>query len=1003
MHNATSLDVFAATSTLTTQDPFGVIPEAMLRDVAYSTAGLIPAEAEVIDEVFTPRQIFHAIDGVFRTFQPLNEKPNMEKYFTRHELRQYLEFNMPCAYGVASYEDIKKAKLVLEHGLTFDSQAYEVLTGWVKNADGATLILVPRGSNLTLRQIGLFPILKKQSDIGKFMKYLKRECAQYRTAVEGSEQVFGKDRHGNFVTYKMNGEDFKVRYDAHIPAVNGLPFVIEGCFYVTPRFANAHFGLNPDTGKKWKTGQTGRATFSVTDPLSPEDAKVGFMEKGHFMVWDMKHVDASFWDTKKIIGTEKVFVGFMGTLHPGKMHLSIQATVNFGLMPFALDYAKLAMHGYADEMADPDFARKQFVNMFMDKLDQIGSDNDDNGVTAAQINNWRMMAAVKDGFEYHEEPFMQRDAYRKFSTHVCNVTKGKVPVPETDGFRAYYFIDPWTITDEGTFDPSRQRLKGNCVYSPRLKNGQKLVTFRDPQTRHEFVPVYNVAPKGKLDIIDPNVLVVSIDCAMPFAADQGGGDYDDTGNIYVRKEIVAHFANNLPAYPKPIVAVKGTPVADWADKNMFAVKQKLHVVSFDKKALNGKLDDAANAGAGIGMIVNWLMACADFSFYLDTHIAEVKTRIALCQDKAELERLEKALGWLNKYDRYHENFVMSALEDAIDGLAMNGGKGGTDYSKLGDTIRGFWADCPCIQYWMTVGGAQDKGRVSDMFMSRNPVILEGPISASIREMESYKAQLDELVNAKQWLGLRHAPTAVVEYPCNPEVLKTVKAGKKAWKESLAVLRLNNVDGKAFHQALKKISLSHSIACTKRGHEFAMMYIAQLEREVHTGARATPMLFDGKVIGVKDAYLNSPSMFQLRRQLYKELGLTKELHAVKLYDGVENGTVIEVKDGTITDRYDGDIYGLDMAVADGLYVVNDGLIRLTCTASENSPKTATADEMREQLIAAVDNDITEWLAEDRTAGLAAEFDLEAMAEMAAQEEEERIAFDSFLDTGIALLS
>src|ERR1035441_930158 len=114
---------------------------------------------------------------------------------------------------------------------------------------------------------------------------------------------------------------------------------------------------------------------------------------------------------------------------------------------------------------------------------------------------------------------VSRAPHRRLCVHlpICDVNKGRVPVPVTSGFRAYYFIDPYCITDDGLFDPSLARLKGACVYNSKLAHGTKIVTFRNPHTIHEYILAYAVAPvgsKSNFTLIDDQVMIVSIDIAM---------------------------------------------------------------------------------------------------------------------------------------------------------------------------------------------------------------------------------------------------------------------------------------------------------------------------------------------------------------------------------------------------------------------------------------------------------------------------------------------------------
>ena len=825
----------------------------------------------------TPKQVLHVISGgtlgkQSRIFYPgLPTEFSMEKHFKMHETRPYLEQHMPCDFAIVSEDDLDVALTILSDGLKVFGFDGEVMTGFVKDGIGATLILTPRGVQVTLADLGVRCMITKSTDVGKFMKYLKRLFAMYRHSAHGTDQIFAKDNRSNVMIYKSGGQVFRIRHDAPLPA----GFVIEGCSFVSPRWANAQLGLNPDTGKAWRVGQTARITFTCHE----------FMWKGHVMVWDMKNIDATFWDCKRIIGTEDVFVGLMGTLHAGDLHLGSQEIVDWGLMEYAAKLGKQAIESYADQMHAPDFATKKFDMMFGEKLKQ----EDPDGTTAAQIAKWRFMNAQhqmdangKPAFDFHQEPFMQRDGYRAFEQNVCDVNKGRVPVPATSGFRAYYFIDPYCITDDGMFNPKMRRLQGNCVYNSKLKHGTRIVTFRNPHTIHEYIIGQAVAPSGRFDLIDDQVMLVSIDIAMNFAEVQGGGDYDDCGNVYFDREIVQHFLTKLPSYPARLPAKKRIKAAveGVLEGNFLARRYNLHTVKFDKVQLADKIRAVRDSDAGVGMIDNYLRVSMTLSLYLPEIHTEIEERIAESVPlSAEFLTLKAAQLWLSKFVQYNENEIASAYEDAIDNCVMNGAKGGVDAS-LGQTIRTFWANCPIVPYWATVGGFDGNGKIPNACRQNNPLVVMDPISKCIKLMQSYGDALTDLVNIKQWLGLQMAPAAVRSYPCTPEVKEAVKIAIDAWKQSNRKLRDVRQSKKASYVGFRKICKAHRNALDLRGHEFSMMFMAELVRRAYDGPYGSPKMFDGKPIGGPDGYVNQPDFFPLRVQLLKELGLVvKEEEAV----------------------------------------------------------------------------------------------------------------------------
>ena len=367
--------------------------------------------------------------------------------------------------------------------------------------------------------------------------------ASYQHALWGTQT----SEHDDTIIYRSNGRRWKVRIDSKLPE----NFSIEGCFFCTTEYAQDQFGPNPDRlNGRWRVGDTGRATLLLNNR----------MVKGHFMCWDMD-VDVTCWDSR-CMSSDEVFVGFMGPLHSGDLKFNIQPIVNFGFQKFAVEFGQRAMMEFREEMKNTNGLLKQASRMFAADLNGEGSD---------QLNRWRLMAAIKDGFDPRTQPFMRRDLYRAYRKDLLNIENMRIPVPQEFGIRAYYFIDPWTIGRDGRFHPERKRLVGNCVYSPRLDVGERVAAYRDPQTPPEYWLMENVGPYAGFPLIDHNAMIVSIYIAMNFAKKQGGGDYDDCGNI-VRKMLMEHFVNNLPRYVEQPdgpanVAAK---VLRWVEDNIFA-------------------------------------------------------------------------------------------------------------------------------------------------------------------------------------------------------------------------------------------------------------------------------------------------------------------------------------------------------------------------------------------------------------------------------------------------
>jgi hypothetical protein len=180
-----------------------------------------------------------------------------------------------------------------------------------------------------------------------------------------------------------------------------------------------------------------------------------------------------------------------------------------------------------------------------------------------------------------------------------------------------------------------------------------------------------------------------------------------------------------------------------------------------------------------------------------------------------------------------------------------------------------------VPYWATVGGFDGNGKIPNACRQNNPLVVMDPISKCIKLMQSYGDALTDLVNIKQWLGLQMAPAVIRSYPVTLEVKEAVKIAIDAWKQSNRKLRDVRQSKKASYIGFRKICKAHRNALDLRGHEFSMMFMAELERRAYDGPYGSPRMFDGKPVGGPDGYVNQPDFFPLRVQLYQETGLVVE--------------------------------------------------------------------------------------------------------------------------------
>jgi hypothetical protein len=899
---------------------------------AISETGETGEVAEVVTgrESVICKQVFHIVSGGGyhqRVPYVKGEEYSKDAYFLNHELRSYVEKKMPCAYGVASYDDLKAALQVLSEGVEHLGQTYSVLTGWVKSGDGATFVMTPTGIDITLEDLGIHAHLKSAKDAGKFMKYLKRLLAMYK------KMTFGKmiAQTDGLMYFEANGKKFRVRVDSALPE----GFKIEGCAFVSVNYANEFFGASENEDGLWHTGDTARITFTCSE----------FLWKGHVMVWDM-NVDFTCWDLKKQISTDDVVIGYMGPLHAGDLRINIQPVINNGLQNFAVEMAIKSMKEIQDSLGSSDDMLQMWMGMFGDKMDQL----DDDGVTSKQLNNWRLMAAIRDGFSLKTEPFMKRDWFRSFETEMLDMENFRILFPKEDGIAVYYFIDPFTIGRDGKFYAEKARLIGNYVYCPRLKQGERVIAARDPEAPNEWVYVTNALPMSGVRMVDGNVMCVSVEIMMEFVYTQGGGDFDDRGKVYRNARIVAHFLSNPKPYPpkKKIETIK-VKISEWFEENIFAERDGMNVFTFDNAMLADLVADAMNADAGMGMIINWLMFCICLSLYkpeilafmnaeLDKMLAHppIFANAARKAYAAKIEAYIMDISWMEAYVPFQEWDIANDLEGQIDGLAMNGAKGASDYTSLGKRIREFWASCRVVPAWAMVGGYKGEGRIPESCRKNNPSIVMTPICEAQKKLIRHRDQLIDWVNAKQWTDLEAVPLAIMTYPCTDNVFDAVTKARKAWLKDNEELREQTFETKKeAYEGFRAVCKKHRRALELRGRRWQMMFMAELERRVHDRKHAKPGLYlsgpnAGRPRPVADGYLNNPDMFEFRRMLWAENGLRRQLALVPLYSKYSKlyqnkDVAISVMNGVITRTETNTVIGMDASIPNGAFTMKFGTI------------------------------------------------------------------------------
>ena len=841
----------------------------------------------LVNSGLMPKQILHIISGAAgrwdRTYHAGGEGCDKDKNFRPHETRAFLEKFAPGPFAIYSEEDLKEAMKVVAYGLVSLTEngtfTGEVFTGFVKDQSGATLVLVPAGSNYTFASFKIYCRVAKETDKGKFMKYLKRLFAMYVHASFGNQQEFSKDSMGGILKYTSNGERFKVRYDSRLP--KGMK--IEGMAKVSLRWALAQLGpVNPKTLKPWREHDTARITFTCRK----------FMWKGHVVIHGLKNIDASFWDCKTVIGTHEIFVGLMGALHAGKAKMGIQEAADW---PHLHDYikqkAKDAAIAFSKEIVNPDYGIEKLKSAYTSEFNGLfGPDSD--GLTASMLDKWRFMNAIAQGFDYLNNPFLIRDAYRAFQQDVLDLTNGKVPLPDTEAFRAYYMIDYFCINDDGLFDLRGRKLYGHEVYTSNLLPGQKFVTWRNPHTIHEAVIGW--ATETHCDCfkhIDADIMIVSVDIAMDFVEVQGGGDYDDCGNVNFCPEVVKSmdlFINRKKGTGYPQKLVKST-VDTIVDSGLDFLDEYHGVakVAFDRRSLMSMIRAVEQSKLGLGSIDNHLRVSETFSLHLEAMQVDVVEQLAAVKaGTPEHKNLIRGQVWLTnfgKHERYEENELASFFEDAIDGKVMNGAKGGHSVN-LEARINTFNKNRMITPFWETVGARSGHGRVPLVTKLNNPVVVYDPLSKLIQSLIKIGDQLDQFICRLQWKGLTFAPLAIANMIISEEVVKATITQKKLWNAALGGLSLEGLAGKEWYNGFIAICNERRAFLDSKGYEFSMQFMAVLERNVYDGTYDVAPVREGRNFNVADAYLNNPKMFSLRVELYKHLGILKPLDLFTLLGG-----------------------------------------------------------------------------------------------------------------------
>lgn len=882
-----------------------------------------------------------------KTLRPPNSTNSDRQYYEFRELSDFLERYMPGPYVQATWDlrniqvpflskphtaatPADRAIECVLHGLNDktigkDIPDFEKKWGKLRFVTGSVrehinTVFAPEEFNLNEHDLGLKTLVKDEEGASKLNKRLKRLLAP--------TEVYFKDGVPHFMSNaghikKQTGPD---RY--LIDSERGLLDV---------RFQKMPAELEP-----YVDGMLG--TFSVRgahlclfieDPrigdVVPATALTGWGEyKGFAEVVDQE-VDVSLFMPKKelsFIDEGRFYISRLSTLHAERTpKYDMQSIINFFSTPEGIRILEEDFSAFYDQMGVLAEDMEGWHQNFL----RIASN-------AKQPENWPALLAAMHGI-YNVFPGLFRAQAAMVEEQVEETLKGRCPM--TGVVRRYLAAPPDMFEPDGTPNPKRSRLSGNCVFSPGVPEGP-VYLYRQPngnpsekfRTHSVGSIIWGQMGRGNVLYMAPDMMLEAKVATPEHPEGLGGYDLDDPAEVVFAPRKVAYL-DNLPAYPLRVPElVEQVEKPEINRKYIDRRRERLGMSAASEWNARKLVHEIVKTRSQmtIGRVVNPVMIDTLMSRpeSVQSMIEDAEARIVALADNTspeaseERERLLDAIELLEMRPPYQLADVASDLEGWIDRIKL---KGGIDNSA-NDRFTEFFQNQPAFPKSATISKIEGRGRLPQRIWEEQPVLLRTPLCRFMdglpEEVEAFRNLLFEI----EWQHMMRLPAEVTSlFPADELIVAYVSEMRRSWRQAWELERQSWAEPgpAAIRESRKKLSDELEDFIANGPYDQMREYLwVELGRRIYNDCPDEAMVGeDGKLRHVFDGLMWTPSLAPAGINALKAAGLTGEVQIVEFFDHCQylthaRGLEVKVEQGVVMQKKDGKPIGTCLKLADGEY-------------------------------------------------------------------------------------
>lgn len=846
----------------------------------------------------------------FRRIMVVGKAFQQQYYFLEREMSAFVNYVMPVDYIQLTWdivdEGFDEAVKVLVEGLSsktvpgFPEELgeWEYFTGTAR--DHVKAIFVPKGLNLTLKDVGLHvdltPTKTKtlSAKAATAMKRLNRLFAPVDFAIFG-EVV---DVKGDVFTVRTNdGKTLTIRYMESTQYDDGMNlFSVRGAELMAG-LPNARVGDG----------------FRIT-AISPFK-----FFKGHAMVANIQY-DAILYGGKDEVKYDHFYFGRLSELHVSDPNTDFQSVINFFVPNKGLENLGEVYNVFYQKLINSLISGEHFRKMMLSII-ETNPETDWVRAHAARLG----MDAVFPG--------LARADFKMLEPIMDKSRRGVVPMT---GFakRRYIMPSPYIFDEFGNRIPEKDRLRGNVVFSPGVNEGP-IAMYRQPNGNfNEHWMTTNVRTPFK-DMGRHQIIYLGADVIPEALPIMGGADFDDPVIVIDHPTLVNQF-RDLPVYPMvPKVETESTiaPERDlryvealqgWTDHKIWSQRHLLAQIA------------SLRSATGIGVYTNAAMLDTLTTLGKESMINDLGDRIEVLASDPESNDLRLDLidgyEWLEHRPDYLMREIASDLESRIDAVKM---LGGGDVDEDAELIKSLYAETRVYPECWTIGGYKGGGRIPASALRMNPLTAKTPLCRMLWSInDQIKVVKDNFIEL-EWALVMPLPSELTTmFRPTQELRDFVSEIRSWWNTSWEEARESGAT--ATPEGVKEVyaRLNENLELGIEDSDFYEQreFIAvELARRIYANPVATaPLDESGDPRHVPDGLLWTKPLGMAFLNALDKAGLTGKVEHVDLYPevfylrGQEEPVKIKVGSGIVQRFEDGKVLGT-VKLDDGEYTMDHGSI------------------------------------------------------------------------------